>query len=287
MDRKNGGRESEGAEGAEGMKPAICIEMLYPGLSPEEKIRRVADMGFRCIEFWGYKDKDLEAIRNLKEDYSVQIVNFSGQRAGDLIDASMHPVLLHEIEESVGVARALGTRTLMVLTNELGEGGKVLHPCPHIPDSEKHKNVVAGLKAIMQRVPDDMTIVLEPLNTVLDHQGYYLASMRDAIAIIDEVGNPRLRILCDFYHLALMGEDPVETVRQFAHYIGHIHIADYPGRHEPGTGRGAWNGVLIELQKRGYAGYVGFEFSPSSDTDVSLRAIRTLWREAFGLGALS
>jgi hydroxypyruvate isomerase len=62
------------------MKPAICIEMLYPGLSPEEKIRRVADMGFRCIEFWGYKDKDLEAIRNLKEDYSVQIVNFSGQR---------------------------------------------------------------------------------------------------------------------------------------------------------------------------------------------------------------
>lgn len=266
------------------MKPAICIEMLYRGQSAEEKIRRVADLGFSNIEFWGYKDKDLEAIRNLKEDYSVQIVNFSGQRAGDLIDAATHPVLLHEIEECVGVARALGTRMLMVLTNELEEGGKVLHPCLHIPDSEKHKNVVMGLKAIIQRVPNDMTIVLEPLNTVLDHQGYYLASMAAAAEIVDEVGDPRLRVLCDFYHLALMGEDPVETVRRYAHYIGHIHIADYPGRHEPGTGRGAWHSVLAELQRKGYTGYVGFEFCPAGDTEASLRAVRTLWREALGLG---
>jgi len=267
------------------MKPAICIEMLYPGLSPEEKIRRVADLGFCNIEFWSWRDKNLEAMRQLKQDYNLQIVNFSGQRAGDLIDTATYQTVLRELEESISVARALGTRTLMVLTNELGESGKVLHPCPHIPDSEKHKNVVAGLKAIMQRVPDGMTIMLEPLNTALDHQGYYLASMKEAAKIVDEVSNPRLRILCDFYHLALMGEDPVETVRQFAHYIGHIHIADYPGRHEPGTGRGAWNKVLIELQRRGYAGYVGFEFSPFGDTDVSLRAVRTLWREAFGLGS--
>ena len=269
------------------MKPAICIEMLYPGLSPEEKIRRVADLGFDNIEFWSWRDKNLEAIRQLKQDYNLQIVNFSGQRTGDLIDAQTHHTVLRELQESIGAAGVLDTRTLMVLSNELGEGGKVLHPCPHIPDSEKHKNVVAGLKAIMQRVPDGMTIVLEPLNTVLDHQGYYLASMEDAIAIIDEVGNSRLRILCDFYHLALMGEDPIKTVRQCAHYIGHIHIADYPGRHEPGTGVGPWNDVLIELQKQGYTGYVGFEFSPSGDTDASLKAVWALWREVFGHEALS
>jgi len=266
------------------VKPAICFEMLYPNESPEGKINRIADNGFHYVEFWSWKDKNLDAIAEAAKGKGVGIVNFSGQRAGDLIDASTHPVLLRDIEDSIPTARKLGVRTLMVLTNELGEGGRVLHPCAHIPDEEKRRNVVAGLRMIMRSVPDDFLIVLEPLNTVLDHVGYYLASMASAVEIVEEVADPRLRVLCDFYHLALMGEDPVEIVRRYSHLIGYVHVADFPGRHEPGTGRGKWSDVLAELGKNNYQGYVGFEFSPAGDSDASLSAIRGLWDSVFGPG---
>jgi hydroxypyruvate isomerase len=130
-----------------------------------------------------------------------------------------------------------------------------------------------------------MGIALEPLNTVLDHPGNYLTSTRKAEELIGQVGDPRLKILCDFYHMALMGEDPPETARQYASSIGYVHIADYPGRHEPGTGKGAWAATLRELRDHGYNGYVGFEFAPSGDSDVALEAVAGLWREALSTEA--
>lgn len=268
------------------MKSAICIEMLYPGLLPEEKIRRIARHGFRNVEFWGWKDKDLAAIQKAASESSVAIVNFSGNRAGDLIDASTHETVLGDIRESLPVARFLGTHTLMVLSNELGEGGKVMHSCTQLRGDAKRENLVTGLKKLMGIVPDDISVVLEPLNTALDHPGNYLTGTKEAEEIVGEVGNPRLKILCDFYHMALMGEYPPETAKRFAHYIGHVHIADYPGRHEPGTGQGPWKETLRELRDHGYTGCVGFEFSPSGDSDAALGAVARLWRQALGPEAM-
>jgi hydroxypyruvate isomerase len=264
------------------MKPSICIEMLYPGLLPEEKIRRIARHGFHTIEFWGHKDKDLDAIRRACAETGVTIANFSGNRAGDLIDASTHAVVLGDIAESVSAAKLLGTGTLMVLSNELGEGGRVMHACAQLSDTTKRDNLVAGLRKITAAVPEDMSVALEPLNTVLDHPGNYLISTKQAESLIRQVGDPRLKILCDFYHMALMGEDPPETARQFAPSIGYVHIADYPGRHEPGTGKGPWGQTLRELRDHGYKGYIGFEFAPSGDSDAALEAVVRLWREALG-----
>ena len=266
------------------MKPAICIEMLYPEASPEQKLQRIAKQGFKFVEFWSHKDKDIDALEAAAADCGVRIVNFSGQRAGDLIDASTHAVVLREIEESVAVAHRLGSGILMVLSNELGEQGRVIHNCAQLSAEAKHENLVAGLAALMRKIPADIGVVLEPLNTVVDHPGYYLSDMDEAIRVIREVNHPRLKILCDFYHLALMGEKPLELTRRYARDMGHIHIADYPGRHEPGTGLGPWKEVLKELHDCGYSGFVGFEFSPSADSDAALEAVRRLWTETVGEG---
>jgi len=267
------------------MKASICIEMLYPGLLPEEKIRRIAGHGFRVVEFWGHKDKDIEALRRACSETGVTIANFSGNRAGDLIDSSTHDIVLSDIAETVSVARLLGTDTLMVLSNELGEGGKVMHACLQFSEAAKRDNLVEGLKKLMATVPQDICIALEPLNTVLDHPGNYLTGTKQTEAVIRQVGDPRLKILCDFYHMALMGEDPPETARRYAASIGYVHIADYPGRHEPGTGNGPWVDTLRELRDHGYKGYIGFEFAPLGDSDAALEAVVRLWREALGMEA--
>lgn len=270
------------------MEPAICIEMFYEGLSPEEKVVKTTQHGFRNIEFWGYADKDIAALEALKRDpWHARYVNFSAQRVGDLIDASTHQTLLDDVARTIPVARRLGVGTLMVLSNELGPGGHVVHPHPEISNAGKRENTVSGLKKVMGIVPHDMTIVIEPLNTVLDHTGYFLSRIEDTIDIIDEVGDRRLKVLCDFYHLAMMGENPISIAQRYSGYIGHIHIADYPGRNEPGTGRGDWRAVLATLADRAYEGYVGFELAPSKNSDDALETIAALWKEVFGGNSLS
>lgn len=259
------------------MKPAICIEMLYPGLSAPEKIRRIADHGFTHVEFWGHGDKDIPALLSVCQETGTRVVNFSANRKGSLVDAATHETILGEIRESLDVAGRLGTRTLMVLSNELGEGGRVMDTFPSISDDRKRAFVVEGLRKVAALVPEDFSIVLEPLNTVLDHAGNFLARSAQGVEILRDAGDSRLGLLCDLYHMALMGEDPVTAARIWAPYIRHVHIADYPGRHEPGTGKGPWLETLRTLRDSGFQGYAGFEFSPAGDSDRALEAVRRLW----------
>jgi hydroxypyruvate isomerase len=267
------------------LKPAICIEMLYPGLSAPEKIQKIAAHGFKCVEFWGHGDKDIGALSAACAQNGSKVINFSANRKGSLVDSSTHAGIVEEIRASLDVAKKLGTKTLMVLSNELGEGGRVMDDFARVPDSVKRANVVAGLKKIAAILPRDFSIALEPLNTVLDHVGNFLSSSAQGADILTEVDDPRFGLLCDFYHMALMGEDTVATAKTWAPAILHAHIADYPGRHEPGTGVGRWIETLRALRDSGFKGYVGFEFSPAGDSDQALEAVGKLWLEALGAGS--
>jgi len=262
------------------MEPAICIEMFYPGKSAEEKLPAIAGHGFRNVEFWGFVDKDLAAYEKAAASAGIRTVNFSGHRAGDLVDTGSHPVVFAEFEASVAAAKRLGAGLLMVLSNALGPQGEVLHPLRETGDAEKYRSLVEGLSGLMDRIPESISLVLEPLNTRIDHPGYFLSDLATAFAVVRDVGHPRLRLLCDFYHQAVTGDDPVDVVRKYADFFGHVHIADYPGRHEPGTGRGHWREVLAALADRGYSGFVGFECSPLGGSDKALEAIGRLWTES-------
>lgn len=259
------------------MEPAICIEMFYPGKTAEEKLAAVARHGFRNVEFWGLADKNLDTYSAAAELLGIRTVNFSGHRRGDLIDSACHALVLEDFAESSAAARRLGAGLLMVLSNELGEGGRVLHSRADIPEAARRRSLVEGLSRIMEAVPGDLTVVLEPLNTVVDHPGNYLSSMEAAAAVIRDVGHPRLKILCDLYHQGMMGDDPAAIIREYSGYLGHVHVADYPGRHEPGTGNADWRKILRLLDASGYTGYAGFECSPAGSSDKALDAIHALW----------
>ena len=259
------------------MKASICIEMVFPELPYEARIEEVARAGFRYIEFWDWRNKDLDGLRRACSASGVRIVNFSGQRRGDLIAAETHPLLLKDYAETLRTAKALGTGTLMVLTNELGEGGTVKHPHPEIPPHDKEENVRKGLRMLLDNTPVGMNVVLEPLNTVLDHEGYFLSSIEQAGKLTGGLADERLRVLCDLYHQGMMGDDLLSIIEEGIGRIGYFHVADFPGRHEPGTGSGDWKRILKRIQALGYDGFVGFEYAPARDSGESLRRIRELW----------
>ena len=260
------------------MKPVICLEMLYPQLNPIEKISRIAEQGFKAVEFWDWRNKDIQALISVCRKEGVQIANFSGHRRGSLIAAETHALFFEDLRGAVSAAGKLGCTTLMLLTNELGEGGKVTGQFKSIPAEEKRRNLLQGLRNSLAQTPEHISLVLEPLNTIVDHPGYYLNDMATAVSLIEEINHPRLKVLCDLYHLGVMGEDLNSIIDHHLEQIGYIHVADFPGRHEPGSGSVDWAALLSRLQNKGYRGEVGFEYSPLKDTDESLRRIRSIFQ---------
>ncbi len=265
------------------MKPAICLEMIYPELPITKRIARIAEFGFRYVEFWGWRDKDISRIISACLDSGVRVVNFSGHRKGALVATETHQLFLSELKQAVSVANQIDCSMLMLLTNELGENGIVAQSYDMIPPKEKYRNVCTGLKKALEVTPMDLTLVLEPLNTRIDHPGYYLTDMETAVALIKEINHPRLKILCDLYHCGVMGRDLKALLTMYLDYIGHIHIADFPGRHEPGTGTANWPAVLTLLKEEGYLGYIGFEYAPLKTTEESLKQIQLLWEKYVGV----
>lgn len=260
------------------MEPVVCLDPLYPDLKPEEKIGRIAAAGFQYVEFWGWRDKNISTFLEACQRHHVEVVNFSGHRAGSPVATETHGLFLRDLAVTVETARQLHCPTLMLLTNALNEDGSVTDSFVQIPDSQKYENTLIGIKKALEITPGNINFVLEPLNTVIDHPGYYMADMRTASSLVRDVGSPRLSVLCDLYHLGVMGSDLGEIITTYLPEIGYFHIADFPGRHEPGTGAVDWSALLRLIQRRGYTGFVGFEYFPLRDADASLRAIQRLWQ---------
>lgn len=98
--------------------------------------------------------------------------------------------------------------------------------------------------------------------------GYHMATLEQAMALQDRLGGAPA-LLFDSYHAAVLGHDQVDWVTAHAARIGHVHIADHPGRHEPGTGTLSFKPMLSALTAAGYAGAIGFEYIPSAATSAS------------------
>jgi hydroxypyruvate isomerase len=116
-------------------------------------------------------------------------------------------------------------------------------------------------------------LAVEPLNTRVDHPGYYLSSTVEGLDIIDEVGRPEIRIVYDIYHSAVMDEEIGDVLAGRLDRVAHVHLADSPGRHEPGSGKMDWRRRLAWLEKNGYRGMIGLEYKPTGSTSESLRAL--------------
>ena len=109
-------------------------------------------------------------------------------------------------------------------------------------------------------------LYLEPLNVTTDHPGNFLRDTRTAAELVRLVGSPRLRVLFDLYHMQLSEGHLCDTIRQYADTFGHVHAADAPGRHEPGTGEIAFPRVYQALEQAGYTGFVSYELFPARST---------------------
>ena len=258
------------------MKPKFCacIETLYTDLPFLDRFRAAARDGFDAVEFWSWTDKDLPAVKAAAEAAGIAIAGFNGDAELSMIDPVQQADYLAFLRHSAEAAKAVGARALTIHSNGLGEGGVVINAYEELSHTVKLCTMFDTLRqcaAIAEEAGVAMN--LEALNITTDHAGNFLQTTQMAAELTRMVGSPLLKILYDAYHMQLNEGSLCDNLRAYADQLGHVHIADAPGRHEPGTGEINYASVFACLEEIGYTGLVGCELFPKTTTAEAVRAI--------------
>jgi hydroxypyruvate isomerase len=259
------------------MKKSVCIEMVFMEVPFEDRFRLAKESGFDYIEFWTWKDKNTNQIKELCRAHDLKIASFSGDQEFSMIDGDQREDYISFVEASIKTAQFLNCNHLVIHSNALGENGIVIDPYLHVSDVRKNEVMFDVLKSLaVMAEAANITLLLEALNTVVDHPGNFLTFTKDAAEFIREVNSSNIKILYDMYHMQIMENNLIDTLRAYIDAIGYIHVADVPGRHEPGTGEINFTNVMTVLKELDYDGFVGFELDPERDSTEAVHAILNL-----------
>lgn len=256
------------------LKKSACIETLYAELPFLDRFQAAADDGFDLVEFWSWADKDLEAVKEVAAHAGIAISGFNGDAGYSLVDPTHKKPYLAFLQRSVEAADKVGARSVTIHSNALGDGGVVVNHYTELSDTVKLCSMYDMLLECAKIAQQSGIIInLEPLNVTTDHVGNFLAHTCMAAEMTRLIGCPRLRVLYDVYHMQLNEGNLCDTIAAYADQFGHIHVADAPGRHEPGTGEINYHKVFACLEEHGYIGALGFELFPETDTATAVQAI--------------
>lgn len=255
------------------MKSA-CIECLYTEMPFLDRFKAAKEDGFEFVEFWSWPDKDLDAVKAAAEKAGIGISGFNGDAEFSLIDPTQKAQYLSFLRQSVHAAKKIGALSVTIHSNALGDGGIVVNHYSELSDTVKTCSMYDMLLECAEIAEESgITVNLEALNITTDHIGNYLKTTQMAAEMCRLIGSPKLKILYDVYHMQLNEGSLCDNISRYADQLGHIHVADAPGRHEPGTGEINYTKIFAHLADVGYAGRVGFELFPLNSTVEAVKAI--------------
>jgi hydroxypyruvate isomerase len=247
------------------------IELLFTEAGPDfaERVRAAAAAGFDAVEMWSTFDKDVPALRAALDETGVSMTSVLAEpRTNFTLPGTDLGPFFDGLQRGLDNATALGSPRL-VLGSGIG-----------FPGAKRAANLARLVEVFAQAVESaegtGVTLILEPVNTRVDHPGALLDRTADAVHVVREVGSPRLKVLYDLYHSVAEGEDPAAVLDASADVIDYVQLADVPGRGEPGSGGIDWAASLALLRSAGYAGPIGLEFYPATDTVDAVARIRDL-----------
>ncbi len=256
------------------LKKCACIDTLYTELDWKDRFRAAKEDGFAAVEFWDWRIRDLDETKEAAEKAGIAISGFNGDADYSLVDPEQKEAYLDALRQSMDAAKKVGARSLTIHSNALGEGGIVVNHYDNLSDTVKLCAMYDALLACAKMAEkEEISLNLEALNVTTDHVGNFLEKTQTGAEICRLIHSPRLKILYDVYHMQINEGCICDTISSYADQFGHVHVADAPGRHEPGTGEINYKTVIRHLEKCGYTGLVGYELFPLTDTQTAVKAI--------------
>lgn len=262
---------------------SVCAECFFTDLPFAKRIEKIAKIGYRHIEFWHpegtFNGRDIDfsqpknaaALKQAAADNGVTINDFAfsawdGSIGGNPASQADHPKYWQQIQNMLDFARAAGCQKGIVLSG-LSQPG--LSPAKMLANLRK-----AFTKAVALAEKAGITLVLEPLNTLVDHAGYFLDGTTEAVNLIREINSPNFKLLYDVYHMQIMQGNILSFIEKNIDIIGHFHSAGVPGRAELFDTEVNYPAIIRKIDALGYTGCFGLEYFPKLDPADSLARTR-------------
>lgn len=250
---------------------SVNLEYLFheAGERLEDRMAAAAGAGFRKVEIFTTANRDVPSLKAALAQTGCELYATVTDPRIQLVMEAQHDAFREMFAKAAAEAAELGAKRIVVPSGSA------------VPYMKRPVQLDIVAKAIASIVPtaeaNGLTIMLEPVNTRVDHPGVLFGMTEDAVAVIEKVASSRVRLLYDLYHSITEREDLFSVLPSVAHLVEHIQIADAPGRGEPGSGALDWPKLLGLIESVGYTGPLGVECSPTgTDSLAALAKIRDL-----------
>ena len=238
------------------MKLSLCINSVTGELARTDAMKLGKKLGYSAVEFWEGKDFDVPGFKSTLEETGLTLACMGF--ASGLVDPANRENFLADVRASLANAKTLGAKCIITTTGQALE---------NVSREAQHQSIVDGLKEAAKIVEGSgITLVLEPLNVLVNHAGYYLDTSAEGFEILKKVNSPNVKLLFDIYHQQITEGNLIANIVENIDMIGHFHVAGNPGRGEPYFGEINYNEVFAAIDKAGYAGYAGLECWPKVDS---------------------
>ena len=249
------------------MRLCVPVPCFYGKTDFSEAIRKIGALGFDAAETYNWKNIDLNKTYKACKESGVELLSMCVTEFR-MTDPRCRDAWLDGLRESCEAAARLNVRMLIT---QVGQDTGA-------PRETQHAEVVETLKQatpILEKY--GVTVMPEPLNTYVNHPGYYLWSSREGFDIIREVGHPNVKLVYDIYHQQVMEGNIIPSVTDNLDCIAHLHSAGHPGRHELQYGENDYRVIFDAIDKAGYKGACGLEYVPLLDPTESLIRAKELY----------
>ena len=245
------------------MRFSANVSILFKEVPLLERFGRAAEAGFSTVEFWWPTGEDLGEVERAVRDAGLEVALFNfdagdmpGGDRGLVSDPERQEQFRENVPVALELAQRLGCRKMNVLLGHTKEG---------MEREEQLELARKNVRYAADRAQDaGVQVVVEAVNT-FENGPYLIYTTREAVEFAESVGRD-VKIQHDFYHMQRMEGNLVANLREHFGMIGHVQIADSPGRGEPGTGEIHYPYVLGVLEELGYDCYVGLEYNPTTQT---------------------
>jgi len=249
------------------MRFCIPVPCFFGGMDFADAIRKIASFGFDAAETYKWKGLDFDAVRGACEETGVELMSMCTTEF-NLTNPDKRTAWLDGLKESCEAAKKMNVKRLITqVGNDTGARLEF-----------QHESIVKGLCAAKPILDEyGVTVMIEPLNTYVNHPGYYLTSSVEAFDIIREVNSPFVKVVYDIYHQQIMEGNIIPNVTKNLDCIAHLHGAGHPGRNEFQFGESDYKVIINAIDKAGYTGALGLEYRPLLGAEESLREFKRIY----------
>jgi len=249
------------------MRLCVPVPCFFGKEDFSQAIRKISALGFDAAETYNWKSLDRQAVKAACGETGVELLSMCTTEFR-MTDPTFRKDWLAGLQESCIAAQEMGVKRL--ITQVGPDTGK--------ERQEQHQSIVDALLAARPILEDSgVTIMIEPLNTLVNHPGYYLWSAVEGFAIIREANHPLVKVVYDIYHQQVMEGNLIPNITNNLDCIAHLHSAGHPGRHELQFGESDYKVIFAAVDKAGYTGACGLEYGPLMDPVESLQEAKRLY----------